>query len=128
MELITASLRTILEISLGIIYMIGAGFNFTYTLKNGEKFYSTFAEGTWFAPASWFIQKFVIPTPRMFTTTLILFQLFVAIALLSQGPYVTLGLLAGTAFCMYAVFVTNVPGAIANLALAVLQFYLASVR
>ena len=70
----------------------------------------------------------MVPNPRMFTMTLILFQLFVAIALLSQGPYVGLGLLAGTAFSMYAVFVTNVPGAIANLALAVLQFYLASIR
>ena len=125
---INASFRNILEIGFGVIYMIGAGFNFAYTLKNGEKFYTAFAEGTWFTPASWFIQKFVIPTPRIFTATLILFQLFVGVALLSQGPYVSFGLLAGTAFCMYAVFVTNVPGAIANLALAVLQFYLASVR
>jgi hypothetical protein len=64
--------------------------------------------------------------PRIFTIMLILYQLFVAVALLSQGPQVHLGLLAGTAFCMYAVFVSNVPGAIANLVLAVLQFYLAS--
>jgi hypothetical protein len=41
---------------------------------------------------------------------------------------VGLGLLAGVAFCMYAAFVSNVPGAIVNLALAVLQFYLASGR
>lgn len=125
---VNTSVRSILEIGLGIIYMVGAGFNFAYTLKNGEKFYRAFAEGTWFAPASWFIQKFVIPTPRIFTTTLILFQLFVWIALLSQGPYVMLGLLAGTAFCMYAVFVSNVPGVVANLAMAVLQFYLATGR
>jgi hypothetical protein len=124
----SASLRTILETGLGILYMAGAGFNFAYTLKYGEKFYTAFAQGTWFTPASWFIQRFVLPRPRLFTVTLILFQLFVGIALLSQGPYVSLGLLAGVAFCMYAVFVSSVPGAIANLALAVLQFYLASVR
>ena len=122
----SASLRDIFEIGLGVLYMIGAGFNAAYTLKHGEEFYGSFAEGAWFAPAKWFITKFVVPNPRIFTTTLILFQLFVAIALLSQGPYVGLGLLAGTAFCMYAVFVSNVPGAIANLALALLQFYLAS--
>lgn len=122
------SLRSIFEIGLGILYMIGAGFNFAYTLKHGDEFYGGFAKSTWFAPAKWFIEKFVLPTPRIFTITLILFQLFVAVALLSQGAYVGLGLLAGTAFCMYAVFVSNVPGAIANLALAVLQFYLASVR
>ncbi len=127
MEL-NASVRTILEIGLGVIYMFGAGFNFAYTRKHEQKIYTGFAEGTWFAPAGWFIQKFVIPNPRIFTVMLVLFQLFVGIALLSQGPYVGLGLIAGVAFCMYAVFVSNVPGAIANLVLAVLQFYLASVR
>ena len=122
----STTLRNILEIGLGVVYMIGAGFNAAYTLKHGEEFYGSFAKGTWFAPAKWFITKFVLPMPRLFTTTLILFQLLVAIALLSQGAYVELGLLAGTAFCMYAVFVSNVRGAIANLILAILQFYLAS--
>jgi len=124
----SAALQSIFEIGFGILYMIGAGFNFAYTRNRGEEFYGGFARGTWFAPATWFIEKFVIPNPRIFTTMLILFQLFVAVALLSQGEYVRLGLLAGTAFCMYAVFVSSVPGAIANLALAVLQFYLASAR
>lgn len=125
---ISVSVRNVLEIGLGLIYMAGAGFNFAYTKRHEEKFYMGFAEGTWFTPAAWFIQKFVIPNPRIFTIMLVLFQLFVGIALLSQGPYVGLGLLAGVAFCMYAVFVSNVPGAIANLAMAVLQFYLASVQ
>ena len=124
----SAAVRTIFEIGLGVFYIIGAGFNFAYTRKHGQEFYGRFAEGAWFTPAKWFITKFVIPNPRMFTTTLILFQLFVGIALLNQGAYVGLGLLAGTAFCLYAVFVTNVPGAIANLILTVLQFYLASAR
>lgn len=122
------SITNILEIAFGVIYMIGAGFNVAYTMKNGEKFYGGFAESTWFAPSKWFIQKFVIPNPRIFTITLILFQLFVGTALLSQGPYVGLGLLAGTAFCMYAVFVSNVTGAIANLVMALIQFYLATAR
>ena len=125
---ISTSLREIVEIGLGVIYLIGAGFNFAYTLKHGEKFYTGFAEGTWFAPVGWFIQKFVVPNPKIFTVTLILFQLFVGIALISQGPYVGLGLLAGTVFCMYAVFVSNIPGAIANLTMALVQFYLASAR
>jgi hypothetical protein len=125
---INTSFRSILEIGFGILYMIGAGFNFSYTTRHGEEFYGGFAKRTWFAPAKWFIERFVLPNPRIFTITLILFQVFVALALLSQGPYVGLGLLAGTAFCMYAVFVSNVPGAIANLVMAVLQFYLASMR
>jgi len=122
----SASAQNILEVGLGVIYMIGAGFNLAYTMKHGEEFYKSFASGTWFTPARWFIRKFVLPSPRIFTITLILYQLFVAVALLSQGPQVELGLIAGTVFCMYAVFVSNIPGAIANLALAVLQFYLAT--
>jgi hypothetical protein len=124
----SAALRTILEIGLGVIYMIGVGFHVSYTLKHGEQFYGGFARDTWFAPSRWFIEKFVLPNPRIFTIMLILFQLFVAVALLSQEASVGLGLLAGTAFCMYAVFVSNLRGAIVNLALAVLQFYLASAR
>ena len=118
----------ILEMGFGILFMIGAGFNSAYTLKHGEEFYRGFAKGAWFSPASWFINRFVIPNPRIFTIWLILFQLFVAIALLSQGPNVRLGLLAGTAFCLYAVFVSNFSGAIANLAMAVLLYYLASIK
>ena len=95
---ISASFRNILEIGFGIIYMLGVGFNLAYTLRHGGEFYSGFAKGTWFSPAKWFITNFVIPNPRMFTTTLILFQLFVGIALLSQGPFVELGLLAGKPF------------------------------
>lgn len=124
---ISTTLRSVLEIGFGVIYMIGAGFNVAYTLKNGEKFYGSFANSTWFAPSKWFIEKFVIPNPRIFTITLILFQIFVGTALLSQGLYVELGLLAGTAFCLYAVFVSNLTGVIANLAMALIQFYLATI-
>ena len=125
---INGTLRYALEIGLGIIYMVGAGFNASYTLKHGEEFFGSFARGAWFTPSRWFIQKFVVPNPRIFTITLILFQLFVAVALLSRGALVGLGLLAGTVFCLYAVFVSNVPGAIANIGLALIQFYLASAR
>ena len=125
---ISATLRNILEIGFGVIYLIGGVFNAVYTFRNGEKFFGSFAENTWFSPGKWFISKFVIPNPRMFTITLILFQLLVAIALLSRGPFVGLGLLAGTVFSLYAVFVSNVQGAIVNIGLAVMQFYLASIR
>ena len=114
----------ILEIGFGLVYLFAAGFNITYTLRYGKKLYLIFAEGTWFTPARWLIPRYVIPHPRMLTVPLILVQLFIGIALLSQGTYVGLGLLAGTAFSMYAVFVSNFPGAILNIALAVLQFYL----
>ena len=125
---VSDTVRNFFEISFGVVYLIGAIFNTFYTYRHGEEFFGSFARGTWFSPAKWFIEKFVLPNPKPFAMMLILFQLLVAVALLSQGPNVRLGLLAGTAFCMYAVFVSNLPGAIANLAMAVLQFYLASGR
>jgi hypothetical protein len=55
---VNTTVRYILEIGLGIIYMIGAGFNFAYTLRNGDKFFAAFAEGTF--SAGWFIQIVVL--------------------------------------------------------------------
>jgi hypothetical protein len=52
----------------------------------------------------------------------------VAVALLSRGPYVGLGLLAGVVFNLYAVFVSDIRGAVLNIGLALVQFYLASGR
>lgn len=125
---INSSLGSFLEIGLGILYLIGAVFIFTYTRQHGVEFYTGFADGTWFPPAGWLIRKAVIPYSGFFTAILVSFQVLVGIALLSQGPLVGLGLLAGVVFCLYAVFVSNVPGAIVNLAMAVLQFYLASLK
>jgi hypothetical protein len=125
---ISASLKNFLEIGFGVIYLIGAVFNFTYTRSHGTEFYTGFADGAWFPPAAWLIRTAVIPNPAVFTAILVSFQVLVGIALLSQGPFVGLALLAGVVFCLYAVFVCNVSGAIANLAMAVLQYYLASLR
>jgi len=125
---ISTTLRNILEIGFGLLYLIGAVFSAVYTFRHGKEFFGSFAEGAWFAPAKWFITKYVIPNPRIFTVTLILFQLLVAIALLSRGPFVSLGLLAGVVFSLYAVFVSNIRGAVVNIGLALIQFYLASLR
>ena len=122
------AVQNIVEIGFGVVYLFIAGFNITYTLKYGQKLYMTFAEGTWFTPARRLIPKYVIPHPRLLTVPLILVQLFAGIAILSRGPFAGLGLLAGVFFCMYAVFVSNFQGAIANIAMAVLQFYLATAR
>jgi hypothetical protein len=125
---ISRTLRTILEIGFGLLYFVGAIFNTLYTYRHGKEFFGSFAENTWFKPGKWFITKFVLPTPRIFTITLILFQLLVAIAILSRGPFIAAGLLAGVVFSLYAVFVSDVRGAIVNIGLAVLQYYLVSFR
>jgi hypothetical protein len=119
------TIRNLLEIGFGLVYLIGAIFNSLYTLRHGDEFYGSFARGAWFTPSRRFIQAVVIPRSRVFTILLIIFQALVAFAILSRGPIVAYGLIAGALFCQGVVLVSNTTGAIANLVLAAAQFLLA---
>lgn len=118
-------LRNIFEIGFGALYLVGAIFNSLYTLNHGDEFYGSFAEKAILAPARVLVRKLVIPHTRVFTILLIAFQLIVAICLLSRGPLVKPGLVAGALFAFAAVFVSNIPGVIANLVMSVVQLFLA---
>ncbi len=122
------ALRNIFEIGLGLVYLIGAAFNTLYTFGHGEKFYGSFAEGAWFIPSRTWVQNIVIPYSRFFTVLLIVFQLIVAISILSRSGLVKPALVAGAAFSFAVVFVSNIPGALANLILSAVQAYLAFTR
>ena len=117
-------IRNILEIGIGLLFLIGAIFNSVYTFRHGEEFYGSFAENAILAPGRTLVRKLVIPHDRLFTILLIIFQLFVAFCILSRGELVVPGLIAGTVFCFAAALVSNTGGAIANLALAIGQLYL----
>jgi hypothetical protein len=125
---INETVRTIAEIGIGVVYLVGAIFNSLYTLKHGDEFYGSFAKGAWLLPLRAFINRIVIPNSRLFTFLLIGFQLAVAFANLSRGPFVAYGLYAGAIFCVGAALASNVAGAMANLALAAVQFLLAYLR
>ena len=122
---INATLRTILEIGFGLVYLIGAVFNSVYTYRHGDEFYGSFAKSAWFRPARKIIKSLVIPNSKVFTILLITFQLIVALTILSRGSLVVYGLYAGAIFSFAAVFVSSFAGAAANLILAVIQFILA---
>jgi hypothetical protein len=125
---INETVRTIAEIGIGLLFLVGAIFNALYTRTHGDEFYGSFAEGAWFAPSRAFVRRFVIPHSRPFTFLLIAFQLLVAFAILSRGSFVVYGLYAGAAFALGAAVVSSVGGAIANLVLAAVQFLLAFTR
>jgi hypothetical protein len=120
--------QNIVEIGFGLLYLVGAIFNVLYTLRHGDEFYGSFAEKAWLAFVRPLIRKVVIPHARFFTGALIVFQLLVAVLILSRGAFVEVGLLVGVAFCFSVVFASNVPGALANLVMAVVQLYLALTR
>ena len=113
-------LRNIIEIGFGLLYLVGAVFNAAYTLRHGEAFYGSFAESALFVPVSTLIRNVVIPNSMLFTGLLIVCQVLVAYSILSRGTLVTPGLIAGAVFCFAVVPVSNIPGAAANLLMAVL--------
>jgi len=127
MELISI-LRNIVEIGFGLLFLVGAIFNVSYTLRHGEEFYGSFATSAWFGPSQKLVRSVVIPHARLFTALLIALQASIALMILSRGNLVQVGLITGAAFCLAVVPVSNIPGAIANFALAAIQAFLAFAR
>ena len=80
--------------------------------------YGSFAASAWFRPARKLVRSVVIPRAKLFTVLLIVVQVSIAFMILSRGSLVEVGLMAGAAFSLAAVPVSNVPGAITNFALA----------
>jgi hypothetical protein len=120
--------RNLIEIGFGVLYLIGAIFSSFYTLRHGDEFYGSFANKAIFAPSKQLIRKVVIPHARVFTILLIVFQLTVAFCILSRGALARPGLVAGAIFSFAVVFVSNTSGAIANLAMSMVQIYLGFFR
>ena len=120
-----SNLKNIVEIGVGLLFLVGAIFNASYTLRHGEEFYGSFAASAWFHPSRKLVRSVVFPYAKLFTVLLIALQASIALMILSRGSLVQLGLITGAVFSLAAVLVSNVPGAIANLALAALQVFLA---
>jgi hypothetical protein len=124
----SAFLQTIGEVGFGLLFLVGALFNLSYTLRHGEEFYGSFAENAWLPPSPFLIRRLVIPRATLFTVLLIALQIGVAILILSRGDLVRTGLIVGCLFSLVAVFVSSIGGSIANLALAILMALLALSR
>jgi hypothetical protein len=117
---IPSTLRTIAEIALGLLFLVGALFNLAYTLRHGEEFYGSFAENAWFPPSAFLMRRLVIPRAALVTALIIALQIGVAILILSRGEYVKAGLILGCLFSLAAASVSSIGGAIGNLALTAL--------
>jgi hypothetical protein len=125
---IPGNIRTILEIGVGLLFLIGAIFNATYTLRNGEAFFRSFADSAWFPAAAVLIRRGVVPKARLFTLLLAAFQVIVALLILTRSPLVVVGLYAGAAFALAAALVSSAGGAVMNLLMALVQAVLAATR
>lgn len=119
-------LSTIAEIGYGILFLVGAIFNASYTSTHGDEFYGAVANGAFMPGARRLVEKFVIPNATLFTVLVVVFQTAVATMILLRGDLVQRALLAGAA--LVAVFASSSAGAFGNLALAVGLLLLAVTR
>ena len=118
-------LANIGEIGFGVLFLIAAIFNLSYTLRHGQEFYGSFAANAWFGPYKTLIRTVVIPHATVFTILLIALLASLALMILTRGSLVKPALIAGAVFSLAAVPASNLPGAIANLAMAALLALLA---
>lgn len=123
-----SGLRTVVEIGIGVLFGVGAAFNTAYTLRRGDKFYGSFADGAWLSPARRVITHAVLPNATVFTVGLILFQVTVAALILIRGDLVTSALVAGAAFAVLAALASSPGGTLGNLVLAAIQIALVASR
>ncbi len=122
---ISESTRNLFVIGFGLAYLFGGIANFLYLRKHG---FGNFARGAWLPFSRRFIQSVVIPHSRFFIILLFIFQELVAIAILSRGPFVIYGLIAGAIFSLWAVFVDRPVMSITYFVLGVVQIYLVYTR
>jgi hypothetical protein len=113
-----ALLVNIGEIGFGILFLISAIFNLSYTLRHGKEFYRNFATNAWFGPYKALIRIVVIPHTTVFTILLVVLLVSLALMILTRGSFVKPALIAGAVFSLAVVPASNLPGAIANLAMA----------
>ncbi len=114
--------------AVGVLFVIGAIFNTSYTLRHSRAFYGEFADGAWLSPARSLTNELIVPNGVIFTVVLIGFQLSIGIAILTRGGAVEPALVIGGSFaCLVALF-SSPGGTVGNLALAAIQFALAAGR
>lgn len=121
-------MRPVLEILVGALYLVGAGFNTIYTLRNGETFYTDFVSKSWLRPARRFTESVVVPNSVRFTILLITFQAVLGLAILTRSDAVTPALFVGGAFAAFIALFSSPRGVIGNLTLAAVQLALAAAR
>jgi hypothetical protein len=122
------TIRTAGEIGFGLLFTVGAVFNLAYTLRHGAEFYGGFADNAWLGLSRTLVRDVVIPNASLFTLLIVAIQVTVATAIFTRSGFVVPGLVVGSLFALGSALVSNVPGAMANLGIAVALALLAWAR
>ena len=122
---ISEGTRNLFVTGFGLAYVFSGIANFLYLRKNG---FEHFVSGAWLPLSRRFIKSIVIPNSKFFVILLFIFQELVGIAILSRGPFMVYGLVAGAIFSLWAVFVDKPAMSITYFLLGVAQFFLVFTR
>jgi len=120
--------RSIAEITIGVLYAIGAVHQLAFVLQDSDAFYEAMAAASWLPPANTFIDQVLQPWSTVVTLVVGLLEASLAIAILSRGRAVRTALCVGGAFSVLGALTGAPLETVGYGALAALHFWLASQR
>ena len=118
--------RSIAEITLGVLYAIGAVHQLAFVLRDSEAFYEAMAAASWISPATVFVEQALLPRSTLVTLTVGVLEASLAIAILSRGSAVRAALYVGGAFSVLGAITGGPLETVGYGALAALHFWLGS--
>jgi len=121
-------IRKVAEITLGVLYAIGAVHQAFFVLPDSTAFYVAMADQAWLAPAATFVEELLVPNSVAVTVLVAAFEATLAIAILSRGAMVRPALIAGGAFSIVGALTGSPAETVGYGLLAVVHFWLASAR
>jgi len=120
--------RKVAELTIGVLYAIGAVHQTFFVLRESQSFYADMADQAWLPPAQAFIEEFLVPNSVAITVLVAVFEATLAIAILSRGASVRPALVAGGVFSIVGALTGGPAETIGYGLLAVLHFWLAAKR
>jgi len=119
-------IRKVAEITIGVLYAIGAVHQAFFVLRNSTEFYVDMADQAWLAPAATFVEEFLVPNSVVVTVLVATFEATLAIAILTRGALVRPALIAGGVFSIAGALTGSRAETIGYGLLATIHFWLAS--
>ena len=116
------------EITIGILYALGAGFQGFGTLRDSAAYYREMEDNAWLPLAESFVENLLVPNSVAVGILVVVFEAAAAIAILSRGWAVRPALLAGGAFSVVGALTGAPVETFGYAALAALHFKLAAGR
>ena len=108
------------RIFIGVAYLAAAVFNTVYTLPRSDEL-DGYAEGAWFGFLADFMRDVFMPNGELFMTLVIVFEVAVAILILSRGRYVDAGVTASVLWVLAILPFLAWPYLLTNIILALMQ-------